>query len=346
MKLRKLLLGLSVLSILPMASHALASEVKLRVHHFLPPMSPAHRDFIEPWCEKIKTESEGRLVCEIYPSMQLGGSPPQLINQVRDGIADIVWTLPGYTSGRFPLSEVFELPFMTAAQQPASKALWDFVEQYAQDREFRGLKPIGIFVNGANQIHLRDKQVNSLEDLKGMRIRAPSRMGNQMLAALGATPVGMPVPQMAESLSRGVIDGALVPWEVIPATRAHELTKFHAEADNQRSLVTSTMIFVMNQRKYDSLPDDLKAVIDANSGRETSAWISAQFEAANEAGRQAALGRGNTVYQIDADELQRWEAASLSAHQDWINDVNKLGEDGQALLDAAKALIEKYSTAN
>ena len=102
-----------------------AEVVTLRVHHFLPASSTAHVKFIAPWCAKIQSDSGGQLKCQIYPSMQLGGTPPQLFDQVKDGVADIVWTLPGYQAGRFMVIEAFELPFMTAAEsQKSSRALW------------------------------------------------------------------------------------------------------------------------------------------------------------------------------------------------------------------------------
>ena len=102
---------------------ASAEEVTLKVHHFLPPGSTAHAKFITPWCDKINKESAGRLKCQIYPAMQLGGTPPQLIDQARDGIADIVWTLPGYSAGRFPAVEVFELRFMTMTAELSIRSL-------------------------------------------------------------------------------------------------------------------------------------------------------------------------------------------------------------------------------
>lgn len=342
MSFRRLAFGLMATSLVAVAGVVQADTIKLRVHHFLPPMAPQQAKFIDPWCAKIKEESNGRLECEVYPSMQLGGSPPQLINQARDGVADLVLTLPGYTPGRFPVSEVFELPFIMKDQKATSRALWDFVQESAMD-EFRGVKPIATWLNGAYHIHLRDKKVTRLEDMNGLRVRAPSRLGNQMLQALGATPVGMPVPQMSESLSRGVIDAAMVPWEVIPSTRAHEMTKFHAEPASDAAMISATMIFVMNERKYNSLPNDLKRIIDKNSGRETSAWVSAEFEAANAAGRNAALNRGNDVYPIPANEMDRWIKATRPVVDGWIADMDKRGANGQALYDRAIELINKYN---
>lgn len=340
MKNRAYVLGLACASLMPFAAQA--QEVVLKVAHFLPPVSPAHTKFITPWCDKIAAESQGKMKCQIYPAMQLGGTPPQLLNQVRDGVADIVWTLPGYTPGRFPTSEVFELPFVTTTHEASSRAMWDFVQKHSMN-EFAGMKPIATWVNGPNVLHFRTKEVKTLDDLKGMKVRAPSRLGTKLLASLGATPVGMPVPQMAESLSKGVIEGALIPWEVVPATKTHELTKFHAEASGEYAMTTATMIFVMNQKKYDSLSPELKKVIDDNSGRETSAWVSAQFKGADAGGREAAVSRGNTVYQIAPAEITKWRDASKPVAEEWVKEVSAKGVNGQQLLDDANALVTQYS---
>lgn len=340
MKLLKLAIPLAFAALSPALVQA--QEVVLKVAHFLPPVSPAHSKFIVPWCDKIAAESQGKMKCQIYPAMQLGGTPPQLLTQVRDGVADIVWTLPGYTPGRFPISEVFELPFITTTHEASSRALWDFAQKNAKN-EFAGVQPIAIWVNGPNVLHFRDKQVKTLDDLKGMKVRAPSRLGTKLLGALGATPVGMPVPQMAESLSRGVIEGALIPWEVVPATKAHELTKYHAEASGDKAMTTATMIYVMNKKKYDSLPADLKKVIDNNSGRETSAWVSTQFREADAGGRKAAESRGNVIYSISDAEMNKWQAAAKPVTEEWIKEVSSKGQNGQKLYDEAVGLVKQYS---
>ncbi|MGO3743541.1 TRAP transporter substrate-binding protein [Kerstersia sp.] len=328
--------------LLALGASATAAPVVLKVAHQLPPASAAHTTFIVPWCEKIEAESQGELKCQIYPALQLGGTSAQLFNQVRDGVADIVWTLPGYTPGRFPVSEVFELPFLTTAHEPSARAIWDFVEKHA-GKEFQGVKPLAVWVNGANQLHMRDKKVETLEDLRGLKIRAPSRLGNKILAALGATPVGMPVPQMAESLSKGVIDGALVPWEVLPATKAHELTRYSVETAGNSAMTTATMIYVMNQRKYDSLTPGQKQVIDANSGREMSAWVAARFQAADAVGRELAIARGNEVYAISAAQTDIWKMATEPVTKEWIQEVSAKGMDGAALVQEARELVQHYT---
>jgi len=332
-----------VLCALTCAPYAAAQEVTLKVHHFLSSASPAHAKLITPWCEKITKESAGRLKCQIYPSLQLGGTPPQLYDQVKDGVADIVWTLPGYNAGRFPSLEVFELPFMMTHAEGTSRALWHYVEQHAK-AEFKDVHPLAFHVHGPGYIHMRDKPIRTLADMKGVKVRAPTRLTNKLIAAMGATPVGMPVPQVPEALSRGVIDGAVIPWEVVPAVRVHELTKFHTETDPKLpALYTSTFIFAMNPARYQSLPADLKRVIDANSGAELSALAGKIILEADVPGRKLAEARGNQFVMIPAAELENWRKLSQSVQEEWIKEMAGKGRDGTALIKAAQGLIAKYS---
>ena len=320
-----------------------AQEVTLKVHHFLSTLSPAHTKLIVPWCERIAKASGGRMNCQIYPALQLGGTPTQLYDQVRDGVADVVWTLPGYNAGRFPSIEVFELPFMMTDAVGASRALWHFVADHAR-AEFQDVRPLAFHVHGPGYLHMRGKPVRSIADLKGMKVRAPTRLANRLLAALGATPVGMPVPQVPEALSRGVIDGAVIPWEVVPAVRVHELTRYHTETDpGQPALYTSTFLFAMNAKRYATLPADLRGVIDANSGAALSAQAGRVLRDADASGRKLAQQRGNRFYMLDAAELGRWRRLAQPVREEWVREMAARGRDGAALIGAAQALIAQYS---
>ena len=326
------------------AGAAWSQDVVLKVAHFLPPGSTAHAKFITPWCDKIAKESAGKLKCQIYPAMQLGGTPPQLIDQARDGIADIVWTLPGYSAGRFPAIEVFELPFMTKTAEGASRALWEYASanKLAQT-EFKDVHPILFHVHDEGHLHLVKGPIKSLADFKGLKLRAPTRQTNKFLAALGATPVGMPVPQVSDALSKGVIDGAMLPWEVVPAVKVQELVKYHSEGDPKaRALYTSAFIFAMNKAKYDSLAPELKKVIDANGGAETSAWVGKVWDQSAVGARKLAQDRGNQFNTIAADELKKWEQAGQPVVDSWVSEVSAKGHDGKALLKSARELIQKY----
>ena len=316
---------------------ASAQTITLKVHHFLPPGSTAHAKFIVPWCDKIAKDSGGKLKCQIYPSMQLGGTPQQLFDQAKDGVADIIWTVPGYQAGRFPVSEAFELPFMINDSERASRGLWHYAMKNAQ-AEYKGVKPILFHVHDGSLLHTTKRQVKTMEDFKGLKVRAPTRQGTKMVAALGATPVPMPLPQAAEALSKGVIDGALIPWEAMPTLKFEEVTRYHTESPaGAPQMLNTVFIFAMNQAKYDSLPADLKKVIDANSGPEKSAWVGKVFAEDVAQGRKAAEARKNVFYTLPEAELKRWESAISAIDDEWVRDMNAKGFDGKRLLDEARA---------
>jgi len=322
-------------------SPAAAQTFTLKVHHFLPPGSTTHAKLLVPWCEKLSSESAGRLKCQIFPSMQLGGTAPQLYDQVRDGVADVVWTLPGYNAGRFPAMEVFELPFMIKDAESASRAAWQYYAKHGL-KEFGDVKPLAVHVHDAGQLHTRDKSVRVLEDFRGLKLRAPTRQTNKLLAALGAVPVSMPVTGLADAMSKGVLDGAVIPWEVVPAVKVQEVARFHTETDPaQPALYTAVFLLAMNPKAYDRLPADLRAIVDRSSGEELSAQAGRLWDEQKAPARQLALDRGNTIVVVPAKELLRWQKAAAPIETAWIDDVKRRGLDGNALLAEARALIAR-----
>ena len=342
MNLRHSLIAAAIAVVGTAPAHA--QQVVLKVAHFLPSTSNVQVNLIQPWCDKIAKESADKLKCQIYPAMTLGGTPPQLFDQARDGVADIVWTLPTYSAGRFVKSEVFELPFFTRSAKGSSQAYWAYVQKNAMD-EYRGVKPLWLHTNDGSSFHLANpKGVTKLEDLKGLKIRAATRLNSRMLASLGATPVQMPLPAVPESISKGVIDGAMVPWEGVPTVKLHEIAKSHLDVPaGQLKFANSLFAFVMNQAKYNSLSPELKKVIDDNSGQSTSAWAGEKgFDSVVAGNHKMSGDRGNALLKLDAAEYQRWVKASENVDDEWIKDVSAKGANGKALLDDARALINQY----
>ncbi|HEU0204269.1 MAG TPA: TRAP transporter substrate-binding protein, partial [Burkholderiaceae bacterium] len=234
-------------------------------------------------------------------------------------------------------------PFMTSNAESASRAAWEYYEKYGQ-QELSAVKPIWINVHDNGYIHTRTKQIKTLADFRGMKMRAPTRQINKMLAMFGAAPVGMPVTAVADALSKGTIDGYVLPWEVIPAFKLHELTKFESETDPSRpALYTATFIFAMNKARYDSLPDDLKAVIDRNSGLEASAFAGRTWDESAPVARKQVVAQGNTFYTIPAAELDKWMKAAAPLYDDWVKDMSAKGLDGKQMLEDARALVAKHS---
>jgi TRAP-type C4-dicarboxylate transport system substrate-binding protein len=323
-------------------TRANAQEVTLKMHHFLPPVSNGHAKFLRPWADKVQTESGGRIKIDIFPSMQLGGTPPQLFDQARDGVADLVWTLPGNTPGRFPGIEAFELPF-TANKRAIvnSKALTDYAEANLKD-EFKDVRPICFWAHDHGLIH-STKQVKTLDDLKGMKLRFPTRLAGEALKALGVNAIGMPIPQVPEAMAQKVIDGAVIPWEVVPALKMQELVKFHAEIPGSPTLYTATFVLAMNRAKYDALPADLKAVIDRNSGQVAAEMAGKVWDEQSVIVSNLVRQRGNTITVIEAAEAAKWRELTKPVIDGWLKTVGERGMNGPKLLESAQAALAKYA---
>ena len=324
------------------ATAASAQEITLKFHHIWNPQAMASVNLITPWCNRIAAESAGKLKCQILPAMSGGGTPQQLVDRVKDGVDDLVITLPGYTAGRFPTTEVFELPFMSNSAEAGARASWDYINKYSL-KEFPGTKLLATWVHDEGYVHTNGKQVKTLADFKGLKMRAPTRQTNKLLAALGASPVGMPLPAIPDAVNKGTIDGFLLPWEVMPSLKLQEMVKFHTETDPSRpALYSAVFVFAMNQARYDSLPADLKQVIDNNAGPVLSQQIGKLWDNSQAAGRKAAQERGNSFYVVPASELDNWVKASAPLFDDWVADMDKRGNNGRAMLAEARELLLKY----
>lgn len=320
------------------ASGALAQEVTLRLHQFLPAQANVPALVLDVWADQVEEASDGRIAIERYPSMQLGGSPPELMDQAIDGVADIVWTVVGYTPGRFPSTEVFELPFMVADARAASCAYWTMYEESMQE-EFSSVHLLGTWVHGPGLFHTADP-VETPADLEGMQIRGGSRLVNQLLELTGATPVGMPVPAVTEGLSRGVIDGTTIPWEVTAALRVAELVENHTEFEGN-ALYNLTFVLAMNNEAYEAMPEDLQQIIDDNSGLEFSIFAGGTQADADGPARDIAVDLGNNIITIDeATAEAEWLPVVQPIYDNWIADLAENGMDGQALIDRARELMD------
>jgi TRAP-type C4-dicarboxylate transport system substrate-binding protein len=320
---------------------AAAQEVTLRLHHFLPAVSNVHRHFLVPWANKLREESGGRLRIQIFPSMQLGGAPPQLYDQAKDGVADIVWTLPGYTPGRFPRIEVIELPFIAHRRASVNaRVTWALFDQHMRTTEFAETHIISAWAHDGGLIHAK-REVKTMEDLRGLKLRFPTRQAGEGLKALGATPIGMPVPQVPEAMSQGVIDGAVVPWEVVPSIRLQEMARYHIGIPGSPTFYSASMILAMNPARYQGLPDDLKRVLDANSGEAAAIMAARVWDEEGPKVEEAARRRGNTISEITEAEKARWVAATAPVTTAWVGQMREKSIDGAALVEQTRALVAR-----
>ena len=209
----------------PFVGKARAEDaVTLRMHTHVPTVSGSYKN-LKWWTEKVEKEAGGKLKIELYGSMQLGGQAPDVYDQVKNGVVDIGWTLPGYKAGLFPATSVFELPFIGAPAHIVSPAVDAFLREYGKE-EWGAVHPIVFHSAGVSVLHMKTRKIEKLEDFKGLKIRTPSRISSAALSALGATPVPIPSLKMTEALMHDLVDGvvdALVDRARHPRHRRREI---------------------------------------------------------------------------------------------------------------------------
>jgi len=286
----------------PGTSRAQQEEIKLAT--FVPPTHYGLAQIMVPWGKEIAEKSGGRLNLRVFPSMQLGGKPPELYKQMVRGLSDITFTLPGYTSADFPLMSLSELPGMANGSEEGTRKMWQHMKFFT-DGEMKESKPLVIWTGDAAAVMTRSKAVRRLEDMKGMKIRTPSSAQSEQLIALGATPIDMPAGQIYNSIERGVVDGALISMAGAIDFKLLEVCRyFTIDVPVGRSPFTINM----NLARYQKLPADLRKIIDDTTGLGLSLRAAASIQKHSD-DAVAAARRDKEVISLSADEQRRWTAA-------------------------------------
>ena len=325
------------------AAGAQAQTVTIKYSHFLPANSNFNQKVALPWCAAIEKDSGGKLKCQLYPSLALGGTPAQLADQVKNGVSDVAWTSPSYSTGRFPRTEALELPFtMPGDGLQASRAMWDYVQKNALD-DFKDFKLLAIHSGGNSIISTASKPIMSADDLKGLKLRSPSRFAALFLSSIGSTPVNMPLAQVTEGISKGVIDGAMIPWEVLPAIKVDEVTRYHMEGTpSQPGFIQTPMAILMNKAKYDSLAPELKAVIDRHSGQALVDLTGKVWDDGIAETRKKLAAQGNKTLVIKDADYNALKKTTASVEADWIKQATARGLDGSRLAADVHAIGARY----
>ena len=318
---------------LPLHNAFAQGAVELKLASFVPPSHSIWVDPITPWSKEIESKSGGKMVVRLFPSMQLGGKPPELYRQMVTGIADIVFTLPGYTSGDFPMMSMSELPGTATSAEDGTRKLWsNFDKLYG--KEFADAKMLMLWNSDSASLMSRSKPIRTLEDMKGMRIRTPSAAQSAQLTALGATPVDMPVTQIYNALERGVIDATMIPLSAMLDFKLLEVVKY---LTIDAPLGRSPFIVAMNKKRYEALPADMKKLIDSTTGLNMSLGGAKSYDKKNtEATNQAKANKDREVIVLAAKERQRWLDIFKPLIKDTASEADKKGLPGSAFLQAYK----------
>ena len=316
-----------------------AAQTVIKAHSFSSPQAPDQALHLFPWAEKVNKASGGKLKVEVYTSMQLGGKPADLPQQLEDGVVDAIFHLPGFSPGRFPAMEGTELPFtnvgVSAGQSPA---IYEWANRWLKDSEFKGIRILSIHATDPSILHTRERAIRTLEDFKGMKLRVPGRFVGEAAKALGATPVGIPLPGVYEALARGQVDGMFINWAIVPSYRFHEVTKNHLETP----IYQSALMTLMSERSYAKLSPDLRKAIDDNSGLEYTKYIGKVWDGLTDGAKKQIRDAGNNIYSLSEQERSRWVEAVRPVYRLWAEEMNKRGLPGQKMLDDLLATTAKY----
>jgi len=318
------------------AAGAWAQPVELKMSHYLPAVNVITTDFLMPWAAEVEKRSGGKVKITVFPAGSAFGSIDRQLDQVRSGVVDIAFGLVGVPRDRLPRTELIELPFLTQDRNVANRALWA-VAQKDLAKEYSGLKLLAL-TNDMTRLHTRNKPIKSLDDLKGLRIRAPSVTVNKVLLAVGAVPVNLPPVQVYENLEKGVIDGAVFAWDPIASYKLAEVLNFHVD-----TVVTAVAFwFAINEQKYNALPQDVRAAIDAASGDHLIPKFDGWFERWNQLGIDAAKARNSPIARLSDAELARWEKDSQKVIEDRLAELEKAGvSDARAVYRDMRDAVAK-----
>lgn len=310
-------------------SSALAQE-ELKLHSFVPPSHVIWTDVLTPWSQEVAKLSGNKLTVRLFPSMQLGGKPPELYRQTVQGITDATFTLPGYTSNDFPIMALTELPGTAKNADDGTRKLWAKFDKFLA-REYKDTKVLMLWNSDSASLMSKSKPIRTLEDLKGMKIRTPSAAQSAQLEALGATPIDMPVTQIYNNLDRGVIDATMIPMSAALDFKLIEVAKYFTI---DAPLGRSPFLVAMNRARYEKLPADLKKIIDTTTGLNLSLKGAATYDKKNNEALAAAK-KDRELIPLSPQERARWIAAFKPM-------IAKKVEDGEKAGLPARALVGSY----
>ena len=259
----KILLALLALAAVPTAATlAAAAEITLKVSHIVPPSHGLQKDFLEPWIGQLEEKTGGEVAVKIYDETTAFGNIDRQADQVRAGVMDMAVGWNGMPRDRYPAASIIETPFLARYAGSGSEALWNLYKEGMLGDDYKDFKVLALFTHAGGLIHTLDKPVRSPEDLKGLRLRTANPAVSAMLAYLGASPIGLPHAAIYENLQNGNIDGLVTTWDLVDFTKSNELLNYHTDA----GVYVGGFYFVMNRKKYNSLPKNVRAAIDEISG--------------------------------------------------------------------------------
>lgn len=333
MRLRTAFLGCTLVLLAGTAS--LAAEFELKMSHMFPPTHFIQTRALEPWAKSIEEKSGGRVHITIFAGGSALGDATKQFDQVRNGVVDIAVGIPAIPRGRHPRTTLMELPFTIKSSAAGTHALMDLYEKYLK-ADFPGTEILNLTITEPSAVHTK-AAVADLDQLKGVRVRAPTPSVTAMLNAIGATPVGMPPGQIYESAERGVIDGNVMPWGPVGAFKLYEVFKNHLNA----RIDAVAMYTLMNEARYKALPPDIRKLFDDSHKHFTDVW-STLWKETDDKAIETAKAAGNKVVDMPDAKRNEWREKMKPVVDQYIAEQAKTVANSREIYDAMVVALKKY----
>jgi TRAP-type C4-dicarboxylate transport system substrate-binding protein len=331
--------AVAALGLAALAGAVQAQTIDMKISHIFPSSHFNQTRVLQPWADEITAKTGGKVKFTIYAAGSALGDISKQFDQVRAGAVDVALALPGVPRDRHPRTVLIELPFVVRSAETATKVLGEMYDKFLA-ADFPGVHMLSLTSTNAGSIHSRTKPIKDLSDLKGMRVRSPTPPITAMLEFLGATPVGLPPTQIYENAEKGTVDAVVMPWGPVGAFKLEEVLAQHLDAD---AYVVSQYT-VMNQRRYESLPADVKKVIDDVSAAHFTAqrWAKVWTDTDNEA-KETARKRGQQIGAVAPATRAQWRKDLSPVIDKYLADQEKAGQkDVRAVFSEMQRLIAKY----
>lgn len=311
--------------------------IKLKLHHHDPLTATVARA-IDAWVKRVEQNADGKVKITIFPSATLG-SPKDAYDMVQNDVCDIAWGFTGFMPSVFPVSEGLTLPMLGVKNAVhGSQALMDMFENtdYMQ-KEYSKMHVFFVHALSAYPIATKTKEVKTLEDMKGIKLRVPGGPATAYMVNIGASPINITSPEIYTSLERRVIDGIIFDWTGMAAFKLQEQLSYILDC----GATTGVSWFAMNKEKWDSFPDDVKAAFNKESGLEGVRKVAAFWD--NDTNKLKETVFKGKVRTLSDEQMALWQQKADTQAQEWIKSMNEKGYDGQAIYSKYKELIAKYA---
>jgi len=314
-----------------------AKKVELSMAHFMSPKHVQQEQVMEPFVAEVKEKTGGMVDITIYPGAAMGKAADQYDNTMT-GVIDIAYGLHGYTPGRFPMTSVMELPFMATSGEHGSMMLWELYNKFPEMKsEHPDVEVLWLWTHDVGQLLTTTKQVKTLEDMKGLKLRSPSATLNPMIEAWGATPVNMPISELFEAMQRGIVDGTIVPLSAVHDFNLDEVVKYATVGD----FYVATFFMAMNENSFGKLSPGDQEIFKDMVGERMVKKAAAAYDAGSQRGIDALIRRNIPTYTLPESELAKWKEAVEPLVEEWIKDKESKGLPGRQVYDEAMVLKEK-----